>query len=191
MFNHTHYVPILRWKRGERIALENLRAQHRRKMTPLLEVVPKDFAPNREGIPRAPNRVLAQKADEVRTCWGRDPFFLDLQLLQPPLAGAKQAHPLVVFGEEARARQLRLVPVTGLTRSPTYQSAVASLVKTDNQGACIRVTPKDIQCATFPRDLQRLLSDLRIEPTQVDLLVDYGVIDNSSPAIERECPFDS
>ncbi len=39
MFDHTHYVPLLRWKRGERGALKWLEPTDKASMTPLLELL--------------------------------------------------------------------------------------------------------------------------------------------------------
>lgn len=36
MFDHTHYVPVLRWKRGERAAVKALHSNDKVRMTPLL-----------------------------------------------------------------------------------------------------------------------------------------------------------
>jgi hypothetical protein len=37
MFDHAHYVPVLRWKRGERRALEALSVLDRGVLTPIIE----------------------------------------------------------------------------------------------------------------------------------------------------------
>ena len=45
-FDHSHYVPVLRFKRAEKVALRELGNQARVGKTPLLEIVPTaDYAP--------------------------------------------------------------------------------------------------------------------------------------------------
>ena len=39
-FDQTHYVPVLRFKRSEKVALRELGTQSRAGITPLLEIVP-------------------------------------------------------------------------------------------------------------------------------------------------------
>ena len=78
MFDHTHYIPILRWKRGERIALRNLLPSDKINMTPLIELVPKDFKPKKQGDIVDTDKVLHDKAEEISINWGPAPFFLDL-----------------------------------------------------------------------------------------------------------------
>ena len=45
MFDYRHYVPVLRWKRAEWVALRNLSPQTRAGMTPLIEITPRGFEP--------------------------------------------------------------------------------------------------------------------------------------------------
>ena len=43
MFDHSHYVPVLRWKRGEWSALRDVGEADRHLITPIIELAPKDF----------------------------------------------------------------------------------------------------------------------------------------------------
>jgi len=63
-FDHTHYVPVLRFKRSEKVALRQLATQARAGITPLLEIVPT--------AGYAPMTV----ANEIRIHWGLYPFLL-------------------------------------------------------------------------------------------------------------------
>ena len=63
MFAYDHYVPILRWKGGEKLALRDLFPKDRSKITPLLEI-PKDQA-------KAP-KLLAR---ELGQFWGQEKAF--------------------------------------------------------------------------------------------------------------------
>ena len=40
MFAREHYLPVLRWKRGEQAALAELGSTDRDSMTPLIEIPP-------------------------------------------------------------------------------------------------------------------------------------------------------
>ena len=63
-----HYVPVLRWKRGERAALHELGAE-RPLVIPLIEPV----------AAAAYDRAWAEEfLDQVATDWGLSPFFIDL-----------------------------------------------------------------------------------------------------------------
>jgi len=38
MFDHKHYVPIIRWKQGEQIALRELFPEDKARLTPLIQL---------------------------------------------------------------------------------------------------------------------------------------------------------
>lgn len=128
MFDYRHYVPILRWKRAEWVAFRNMYEADRIGLTPLIELTPKDFTSWNPRNATDVNKVLSQKAIEIHENWGRAPFFVDLWLLQQGLHSVNGIHPIVVLGNEARIRQLSLIPVTGLKRNNDYQSAAGSVV---------------------------------------------------------------
>ena len=87
MFGPNHYVPILRWKQAERFALKNLFDEDRKRITPLIEIMPKIFdAPadgKKEGVKPDPARVLEDQAKKLLESWGYEPFFLDLAGSRP------------------------------------------------------------------------------------------------------------
>lgn len=40
MFDHKHYVPIIRWQEAERLALKELGHKEKAGMTPLIKITP-------------------------------------------------------------------------------------------------------------------------------------------------------
>ena len=134
MFGPQHYVPILRWKQAERFALQYLREEDRKRITPLIEITPKIFDPpktgKKEGKRPDPGQVLEDQAKKLLESWGIAPFFLDLGLIDSlvaPINGVR--HPLVHIADTARSCCLSMVPVTGLARRDEYQTAVSGIVQ--------------------------------------------------------------
>ncbi len=76
MFDYRHYVPILRWKRAEWVALRNMHEADRGGITPLIELTPKDFASWSPRSATDVNKILSQTAIEIHENWGRAPFLL-------------------------------------------------------------------------------------------------------------------
>lgn len=68
MFEHNHYVPILRWKESERLALCSLRDDVKVRMTPLIQVVPESIAPGKRRPTVA--QMLQKVAADLLQCWG-------------------------------------------------------------------------------------------------------------------------
>jgi hypothetical protein len=169
MFDYNHYVPVLRWKQAEWLALRNLTAGDRVRMTPLIEITPRSVAP-RKRRPSA-DQMLEKNVADIQDNWGQAPVFVDLWHLTslPPLASGLP--PLGFLAQEARARDVHLIPVTGLNRDGTFQSVLASVVASDRKGACFRLLRSDLQRSTLRHDLDALLSRLRLQKDEVDLLV--------------------
>ena len=98
MFGPKHYVPILRWKQGERLALRALRPEDRNRITPLIELPQKMFEarkkqeedeadtpeqgfalfPEAEGQKPDLGQVLLRAAKGILEAWQNSRFFLDL-----------------------------------------------------------------------------------------------------------------
>lgn len=183
MFDHKHYVPILRWKRAEWASLRSLATDVRDHVTPLVEPTPRSFEARNNNTPPVPSAVLAKNAMDLQQHWGSAPFFLDMWHLDRALRTESGTHPLAFLAAEARSQGLALIPVTGLSRDPGYQTAVASAVASDGRGACIRVQPHEIQTSGFDKRLLDLLGNLGLEPSQAHFLLDYQVWQQGAPTI--------
>ena len=67
MFGAKHYVPILRWKQAERLALRYLDEKDRCRITPLIEITPKSF-----DAPKTGNKQ-GKKPDPAASVWKTKP----------------------------------------------------------------------------------------------------------------------
>lgn len=186
MYAANHYVPILRWKRGERFALAKLAANIRSAITPLVELTPKMFeAPVKGrslGLKPEPSEVLFQASKGLLKDWGNAPVFVDFWHIDgqiPPSIANKR--PLEYMADEARRMRLALIPVTSLGRSAEHQEAVRHVTAIDERGVCIRVTPEDVLQQDFRQQLQNLLKKLTAKRDQVHLILDYQVFDGDKP----------
>ena len=170
-FDHTHYVPVLRFKRSEKVALQELRTQARAGITPLLEIVPTaDYAPRRV-------------ADEIRTHWGPYPFFLDLHHLPE----AQDGDLMLKMNGALRSHGLPSIPVVGLSNGRQFQRAVEMVVALDKRGVCIRLFPEDIQSKSLQLGIERLVNTLGLTPERIDLIADYRLISEFNPSYEDLC----
>jgi hypothetical protein len=170
-FEDDHYVPVLRWKRGERDGLRLLAGNVRRQVTPLLELVP--IADN------TPNKL----ANEIKKSWALDPFFLDFVHL-PDL---KASNIIADVSHALRIQGMRPILVTGVTRESDYQSAIANAVRSDKNGACIRLSPSDLKNDWLKIYIGDVLQGLGLEPERVDLVADYQLISEFAMSFQELC----
>jgi hypothetical protein len=71
------YTPILRWQRGERVAMQQLSAATRSGIRPLIQLRPKQYV-GRKATKTTPPMVAADAfAAEMKDCWGTAEFYMD------------------------------------------------------------------------------------------------------------------
>ncbi len=168
-FDHKHYVPILKGKRAEFPALGSLKSKHG--ITPLIELVPTG------GPEQTPRRMSGQWPDDL-------PYFIDLLFLDDPDDNdvpATANHPVRLCFAEVEEKGQVAVPVTGLTRSPGYQSAIKQVVAEQAQGLLLRLTPDDFEdVEELEVTLEGIPGFFGLERDQIDLILDIGSVVNSS-----------
>jgi Beta protein len=171
-FDYKHYVPILKGKRAEFPALGALKSTQN--LTPLFEAVPK------ADLKEIPRKMGAH--------WSKgEQYFIDFVFLDDSddEADADADYPLnVCFAEVAKRGQVA-VPVTGLSRSQTYQSAVSQIVKGQKHGIAIRLAPDDFEegADELEEALSALLNYCGVETGDADLLIDLGSVADSSAGL--------
>lgn len=188
MFGANHYVPILRWKRAEKIALRHLKLADKVAITPLIELIPANFKPGRDGDERDPADVLNRQAEEIRKNWGTTPFFIDFGHVDghlTPISGG--THPLKYLRSRADLEGITPIPVTGLNRGASYQDAVTHVASTGS-GACLRISPREVLQSGFAADMIGLATRLHLDCNKIDLVLDFQVFDPSAPTLATLVP---
>jgi Beta protein len=178
----TTYVPAVRWKGAERLALRSLPLSTRRRIVPLIELVPKDFLPF-----AASGRISKFAKALAETCrWGSDCALL----LDPHLLGDDQAAVLMPSIAAAATRyEITYGIVTGVARSVTYQTAVREAA--DNLGCdiCLRINPFEFRQAGFEAVIESALSRLGRTAKDIHLILDFQAVAadgiNFAPWINR------
>jgi len=178
MFDHKHYVPILKGKAGEYRALRDFAASHRFYVTPLVEIPPVGWDFKNSKPLKGLADHIKKVADNLGEGWGSDtPLFLD-SLLPGAAALPNGGHHLAKVLADTRAKGLKVVPVTGLSREAVYQTTVRAAVAKDRLGVCMRLRVPDLAGDTAALDaaLAAELAKLDVTRDQVDVLLDLGPI---------------
>lgn len=186
MFNHKHYVPILKCRKAELSALRLLPREDKQNITPLIELSPNLLVFKRRK--NLANRDLfLEVAKQIVINWGQSPVFIAFDLIESLFPSPKGKHPISFLAESARIIRLPIIPVTYLRHSLNYGRALEIIVPTDKRGICIRLLQDDLRNPSLGKELKHLMAKLRLTPKQVDILVDLKLIDNSSMKISEIC----
>lgn len=108
MLEHKHYVPIIPWKIGERIALRELFESDRQGIVPLIEI-PQNFVDKNSSFFET-GKFIRSMLSEIASCWGDGLAFVDFHALARPSSTNVTRHIETFFRYSAEAG-LKLCPV--------------------------------------------------------------------------------
>jgi hypothetical protein len=146
-----------------------------------VEVTPKSFAHRGDGSVPTVSEALGKVAKDLVASWGWRPAFFDLLHLNENLRSGDGLPALVYLAREARSRGASIIPVTGLGRGRASKEAVALVAAEGSCGACIRLYGRDLERPTLNSDLDTLVSQLALDPSQTDLIIDIQFVGDTVP----------
>lgn len=157
------YVPILRWKQGERDALAHTPLSASQDVAPLI-VVGDELKTKKKTKAKAAIAGPDFFSQEIHGAWGSRPFYLDASNIPPSSAGH---HTLVAMANSCRAIGALLIPATELTAPPPYQLAVQTVIQKDQRGCALRISPQELGAAAV------WVPSWPIPLSQTDLIIDF------------------
>lgn len=166
-FGPSHYVPVLKVKRGEKAALRFVSRELRSKITPLLEIVARKK--KQDKLPTVEEHLTTAFKDlavSVRT-YGR--CFLDTKEIAPDGAVAAEA----VF-QKASSYGIIFTPVTGISRTTDVLAALNHRAN----GIALRLTRADLEGGHLTKQVIDFLAKHRLDYGEVDLIMDLGAVED-------------
>lgn len=168
------YMPVLKWRQGEYLALDRLEESVKDQVIPLVEIPPIEWDFEKGRLAKTIDQHLEPFSRRVQKKWGQRPIVLDMLLVAEHQSTADGRHPVQYVFDEIRKWGGAAVPVTGLGRGEHYQAAVADTISTDNKGACVRLSFDDLGKADARLKLKALCDQLQLAVRDMDLVVDLG-----------------
>src|SRR6266542_1294824 len=183
------YSPVLRWKRGEIRALQQLDAETRRRVVPIVELVQRPLETQLGKKKRG--EVLHNLVGGFEEARGSLPFYLDLHRIPGLLEERGKPHPLETIGAHAIARGVRIIPVLRLGNGKGLAAAAASLRNEVGLGLCLRISKDDWARPDLEMAVNRILVTTGVAPEDVDLVLDYELVDEGGfdhPSVVSSLP---
>lgn len=169
------YIPIIKWKTGERLALSTLRGASRRQLMPLFLMPPSSDFDHEKGRPLTPLEHIKLFGKRLHVAWGRSPVFVDAGGIDDRHHEGLADHPLTELLARARIEKSLACPATTMTRSSDYQDAVRRFtLHNPDLPICIRIMPLDMESTSFAADLLALLERLGTRPERAVLVLDFA-----------------
>lgn len=164
MTDNRTYMPLLRWKRGEQVALAALNDSTKANMTPLIMLANEQYK-HRKGTTKTEAKTAAKAfCDEVKSVWGDSELKLYAGDLVAP--GEDDPNPLVAIGEQALEAGLSLVPVVRLDDADDYKIAAVDIANAGSGAIALRLTLGEMSDAHEWVDT--------VTPENTDLIIDFG-----------------
>jgi hypothetical protein len=173
-FDYFHYVPCLRWKQGEYQAVFRLPPAIKRMFTPLIEIPEIGWDFENETEAKTIDEHLAPFAKRVHEKWGRQPCFVDLNLIGSDEQMVTGIHPVRFVFDKLRERVCPAIPVTGLDKNSVYQREVKNIMTKNKTGVCLRIKIEQAAKNSLKNDLDSLLSRLKVKSKNCDFIIDLG-----------------
>jgi hypothetical protein len=176
MTGRAGYIPILKGRQGELLALSAVNDSTKNAIRPLIELVPR----GERGDEGATRDSCDRLADTLGDHWGSYPAFLDAGLLDQSIKFGDGGPLLRVTRRAAEQWGVKAIPVLRVDDPPLALQDAAKLNAESNCGLCIRLVGEDLD--REPEELeeafQQLLGTCQIERTKADIVVDAGAIES-------------
>lgn len=172
MFNHKHYVPILKWKRAEQGALETLSDEQKKYITPLIQLVmPSEKKGEQlESIITRFKKQISEISEKILKTWGKNQAFIDVSLLFSTELKISSLKQVISGGLETG---MILVPVVHLNDDHTIIETACSLAKKYKSSVCLRLICNDfVDMSNLNKKLKEFISSSELTERNLDLLVD-------------------
>jgi hypothetical protein len=180
MFIHTHYVPILKFRQGEYLAMGRSSTAIKQWMTPLFELPTEPWDFEEKQPSKSMDEHLSQFGKRLSRNW-KARCFVDSPYIGGSASVASGLHHLEHAFSLARAENCQAVPVVAIERDAAYKNAVATIVASDKRGACIRLSPDDF-ASGIPGKITSLLTAIGLKASDCDLIIDANDDVSSSPS---------
>lgn len=185
------YIPILRWKLGEILAMERLYPKDREGMTPLIEFImpapttdKKDYKKILEDSQSKFLRILPGITQQIVKSWGKDPIFIDVHLLDGVIRTRAfqeiltSATSLDIFAVPV----VHIIPVTSTDADMATREVAVKYAKTNGTGLCIRIDKSHLDDANIANHITKFVEDNKLDIKNTDLFVDLQVVDKNTVA---------
>lgn len=172
------YACVLRWKAGERAALQCTAPQVAATMTPIIEPTPRAFERARDQADLF-RTTLRETAKQVGLAWAGRPFFLDAHLIREA-ASHLSLNADEILVAESLAYGLRGSPVFRLSTPADVAKRILARLPLDVPVG-LRVDATDLDSAQGRARLATLLGALGLQPRRVHLIVELGFVYSDEP----------
>lgn len=177
MFEHNHYVPVVKLRQAEYLALEVLPEKVKEGLTPIVEI--QDIPVGEDGKYKYTlDDYLIKVGKQLDKKWNsKYPIFVESREVDSLSYGKEitDAYKRLAIGLDDKG--VNAIPVTGVDRTELYQQHIRYMLSKLNGGICVRVSGEDCEdLKELENDIDDLLEYFELSHNEVDVVVDFEVL---------------
>lgn len=168
------YVPALKWRQAEYQALLRLSDAAKGRVVPLIIIPPVEFDFEEAEPKKTPQEYLEPFPRRFKLKWGARAAWIDVDPTLHSAVMSDGSDGISFVFSELRKFNANAVPVVSLDFSSIALATIASIAKQDQRGVALRARLAHVMRPTFSADVARVLGELNIIDSNVDLIIDLG-----------------
>lgn len=167
------YIPLLKGKEGEFVALGRLKPEDRIGLLPMIDI-PKVDMDWEMGEPKYSLDVhFDRRSKRIRRSWGASPVIVDIFDIPLDERTTDGQHPVAYLHGRLRHDGVAAIPTTGFDRDAEFNEAIKKVILHDSRGLCIRLTPEDIDLHHQLRSkIDEFLRDMEVSARDCHVILD-------------------
>lgn len=163
---NAQYIPILRTRQNERLAVADIPDDVRSIVAPLFDITAPDEEKDHDESVAYIERNINQLAKRLS---GHPELLIDSSIMKAAIRLTNDIHPLLLAGTKLIESGIAVTPVSGLARDKAHwDAAIAIVEQLQHKQICLRLDNEDLQ---LPSDTTEAIRDLK-----QDLLADVEII---------------
>lgn len=124
MFGADHYVPILKAKQAEMLALRDSKSSVKAGITPLIEMVPIPWDFEKERPSKTLTKHVQDRIESLKKAWkGGRPLFVDMKWVEDAV-DEEGTWAIPIWFSELQKSELAVIPVLSLEGGAQLRAAI-------------------------------------------------------------------
>jgi hypothetical protein len=173
-FDHRLYIPCLRWKQGEYIAVSKFNDETKKYFIPLIELPENGWDFENKTIAKTLDELVKPFAKRVLNNWGKGLCFIDLPYIDSSMLMHDGIHPVSFIFDELREKDCLAIPTIYLNSNRVYLEEIIKVLEKDKNGVCFRLSIEQAASQNLKKDIDIITQKLNIKLNEIHLVLDIG-----------------
>jgi hypothetical protein len=166
----NHFVPVLKWKMAEYQSLFRLADSVKDMLVPLIVVPPRGYDFEKKQVAKTVQEHIEGIPQKLTVKWGSRPALIDIHpSLEDEVMNTGESVITYIFN---KLSDNKVTPVTGVSRSETYQSHIKDIIANSSTGVAVSIGFDELVDPNLNKNIEKVALILQVQKGQIDLIID-------------------